>query len=54
MHTASSRSSSKTRWGDRDRAICHANLFDMQLKMAEVWPFARAQEYLGQLTAAAR
>lgn len=54
MHTASSRSSSKTRWGDRDRAIRHANLFDMQLKMAEVWPLARAQEYLGQLAAAAR
>lgn len=37
--------------GDRDPAIHHANLFDMQQKMAEVWSLKRTQDYLGQLTA---
>ncbi|WP_374112685.1 isochorismatase family protein [Gordonia sp. C13] len=37
--------------GDRDPAIHHANLFDMQQKMAEMWSLARTQEFLGRLTA---
>ncbi|MFD6675324.1 isochorismatase family protein [Rhodococcus zopfii] len=32
--------------GDRDSTIHRSNLFDMQQKMAEVWPLTRAQEYL--------
>ncbi|GAB91230.1 isochorismatase family protein [Gordonia rhizosphera] len=32
--------------GDRDPAIHNSNLFDMQQKMAEVWPLSRAQTYL--------
>lgn len=32
--------------GDRDSAIHASNLFDMQQKMAEVWPLSRVQEYL--------
>jgi nicotinamidase-related amidase len=32
--------------GDRDPEIHSSNLFDMQQKMAEVWPLARAQDYL--------
>ncbi|MGV9745154.1 isochorismatase family protein [Rhodococcus zopfii] len=35
--------------GDRDSAIHQSNLFDMQQKMAEVWPLSRAQEYLRAL-----
>ncbi|WP_420751836.1 isochorismatase family protein [Rhodococcus sp. O3] len=35
--------------GDRDSAIHRSNLFDMQQKMAEVWPLSRAQEYLRAL-----
>lgn len=37
--------------GDRDPAIHHANLFDMQQKMAEVWSLARTQEFLRRRTA---
>ncbi|MBH0121020.1 isochorismatase family protein [Rhodococcus sp. NPDC003382] len=36
--------------GDRDSAIHRSNLFDMQQKMAEVWPLSRAQEYLRALS----
>ncbi|MGW0024404.1 isochorismatase family protein [Rhodococcus sp. NPDC003383] len=36
--------------GDRDSAIHQSNLFDMQQKMAEVWPLSRAQEYLRALS----
>ncbi|WP_064076986.1 isochorismatase family protein [Prescottella equi] len=35
--------------GDRDSAIHVSNLFDMQQKMAEVWPLARVREYLGRV-----
>lgn len=35
--------------GDRDPAIHNSNLFDMQQKMAEVWPLTRVQEYLHKL-----
>jgi len=35
--------------GDRDPAIHNSNLFDMQQKMAEVWPLTRVQEYLQKL-----
>ncbi len=34
--------------GDRDSAIHRSNLFDMQQKMAEVWPLSRVQEYLSR------
>ncbi|KOS53031.1 isochorismatase family protein [Rhodococcus rhodochrous] len=34
--------------GDRDPAVHHSNLFDMQQKMAEVWPLTRAQSYLAR------
>jgi maleamate amidohydrolase len=34
--------------GDRDSAIHESNLFDMQQKMAEVWPLARVQGYLAR------
>ncbi|MFD1811016.1 isochorismatase family protein [Rhodococcus gannanensis] len=34
--------------GDRDSSIHESNLFDMQQKMAEVWPLARAQSYLAR------
>ncbi len=37
--------------GDRDPAIHSSNLFDMQQKMAEVWPLARAREYLKTISA---
>lgn len=37
--------------GDRDSAIHSSNLFDMQQKMAEVWPLGRAQEYLETISA---
>lgn len=37
--------------GDRDPAIHLSNLFDMQQKMAEVWPLGRAQEYLETISA---
>ncbi len=37
--------------GDRDPAIHSSNLFDMQQKMAEVWPLGRAQEYLETISA---
>jgi len=36
--------------GDRDSAIHNSNLFDMQQKMAEVWPLDRAQQYLKEIT----
>jgi maleamate amidohydrolase len=32
--------------GDRDREIHASNLFDIQYKMGEVWPLARAADYL--------
>ncbi|MQY31277.1 isochorismatase family protein [Nocardia aurantia] len=38
--------------GDRDAAINSANLFDIQQKMAEVWPLARVATYLGALPGA--
>ncbi|MGW4481656.1 isochorismatase family protein [Rhodococcus triatomae] len=34
--------------GDRDSAIHESNLFDIQQKMAEVWPLARVQRYLAR------
>ncbi|AWZ24465.1 isochorismatase [Rhodococcus pyridinivorans] len=37
--------------GDRDPMIHSSNLFDMQQKMAEVWPLGRAQEYLETISA---
>ena len=37
--------------GDRDPAIHSSNLFDMQQKMAEVWPLGRAREYLETISA---
>ena len=38
--------------GDRDCAINNANLFDIQQKMAEVWPLDRAQRYLADINPA--
>ncbi|WP_329352829.1 isochorismatase family protein [Streptomyces sp. NBC_01261] len=35
--------------GDRDPDIHAANLFDIKHKIGEVWPLARAQEYLASL-----
>lgn len=35
--------------GDRDPDIHSSNVFDMQQKMAEVWPLTRAQDYLCQI-----
>ncbi|MGK9269508.1 isochorismatase family protein [Williamsia muralis] len=37
--------------GDRDPDINASNLFDMQQKMAEVWPLSRAQEYMSSVAA---
>ncbi|EME16548.1 isochorismatase family protein [Rhodococcus triatomae] len=34
--------------GDRDSAIHESNLFDMQQKMAEVWPLVSVQRYLAR------
>ncbi|MFW0786352.1 isochorismatase family protein [Gordonia sp. CPCC 206044] len=36
--------------GDRDSSIHQSNLFDMQQKMAEVWPLDRVRSYLADLT----
>ncbi|MCX4094603.1 isochorismatase family protein [Nocardia sp. alder85J] len=36
--------------GDRDAAINAANLFDIQQKMAEVWPLDRAAAYLATIS----
>ncbi|MFE7276024.1 isochorismatase family protein [Streptomyces sp. NPDC057623] len=33
--------------GDRDPGVHAANLFDIRHKIGEVWPMARAEEYLG-------
>ncbi|NDK92021.1 isochorismatase family protein [Gordonia desulfuricans] len=35
--------------GDRDDVIHRSNLFDMQQKMAEVWPLSRVSEYVAGL-----